>query len=325
MDEEVYIFIIIFLVLAIVGIIVWLLILHKKGKKDVKLGPVSIKFNTGTDNNGSSGYGAGNTLYQQNTVNNTAQAFAPQTNVNNNVQAAPPQTNVNNNVQAAPPQTNVNNNVQAAVPQTNVNNNVQAAVPQTNVNNNVQAAPPQMNVDNFVQPQAPQGFSTFIANPSLRDRRGYACVCNECGTAVIGYGRFGGYCPACHKWSFDKQLVSKYVEEYGNSAQTLFPLVAYPKETVCVRSEGKSTNEDLYVCPQSIVLYNGSDLRVIPFEDMASITASKGASQQLTILIKKADEEGYTNINVDLMGNTFDGAEGEDLVRIKQLAAQRNQ
>ena len=58
---------------------------------------------------------------------------------------------------------------------------------------------------------------------------------------------------------------------------------------------------------------------------MASITASKGASQQLTILIKKADEEGYTNINVDLMGNTFDGAEGEDLVRIKQLAAQRNQ
>jgi len=156
---------------------------------------------------------------------------------------------------------------------------------------------------------------------SLRNEEGYACACKKCGTKVIGYGRAGGFCPICKTWSYDAGMLNDYVEKYGPKSYSAFTLMAYDQSNVNVRMDGKSGAFTMCVTPRSIILRSEYGVCTdIQFEKILSMTASKGVSQQLTIVYKIGEgSSDMKSISIDLKGATFDGAGGEDLLRIKQL------
>lgn len=108
---------------------------------------------------------------------------------------------------------------------------------------------------------------------------------------------------------------------YGVAAESLFVLAAYP-DTHC-RCSGEDYTGVLFVMPGVMVLKarNGKRL-LIPYADISAVSATKGEHQQLVILVRGDDTQPHS-YNIDLKGCSYDGANGEDLLRIRQLIQER--
>lgn len=107
----------------------------------------------------------------------------------------------------------------------------------------------------------------------------------------------------------------------GPETETLFVLVAY--ENVHCRTQGQDYTGILYVMPDMLILkVNSTERLMIPFDDISAVSATKGAAQQLIVLIQGEDVQPIS-YNIDLRGASYDGADGEDLFRIRQLIQER--
>lgn len=138
---------------------------------------------------------------------------------------------------------------------------------------------------------------------------------------MIGFGRFGGYCASCKSWNYDRAAYLEKSTTYGLAAETLFVLAAYPN-THC-RYNGQDYTGILYVMPGAMILkaQNGKQIP-IPYANISAVSATKGATQQLTILVR-GDDTQPISYNIDLRGCSYDGANGEDFLRIRQLIQER--
>lgn len=157
--------------------------------------------------------------------------------------------------------------------------------------------------------------------PSLKDGDGVGSACPSCGQTMVSFGRFGGYCSACNAWNYDRAAYLEKKALYGLAAETLFVLVAY--ENVHCRTQGQDYTGILYVMPGMLILKVNSDERLmIPFDNISAVSATKGAAQQLIVLVQGEDAQPIS-YNIDLKGASYDGAGGEDLFRIRQLIQER--
>ena len=176
-----------------------------------------------------------------------------------------------------------------------------------------------------LQPQAPLQAAPQPERPivntarktSLRDEDGDSSVCSICGKPLTGFGRFGGFCTSCTEWNYDRGFYLLSREKYGPAAESLLILAAY--ENVHYRCQTGDYTGKLYVTPGSLIFTAGNNMRfILLFSDVTKVSATKGSTQQLTVLVQG---EEYTSAyhNFDLQGNSYDGANGEDLLRICQL------
>lgn len=157
--------------------------------------------------------------------------------------------------------------------------------------------------------------------PSLKDGDGVGSACPSCGQVMVSFGRFGGYCSACNVWNYDRAAYLEKKALYGSAAETLFVLAAY--ENVHCRTQGQDYTGILYVMPGMLILKVNSDERLmIPFDNISAVSATKGAAQQLIVLVQGEDTQPIS-YNIDLKGASYDGAGGEDLFRIRQLIQER--
>lgn len=157
--------------------------------------------------------------------------------------------------------------------------------------------------------------------PSLKDGDGVGSACPSCGQTMVSFGRFGGYCSACNAWNYDRAAYLEKKALYGSAAETLFVLAAY--ENVHCRTQGQDYTGILYVMPGMLILKVNSDERLmIPFDNISAVSATKGAAQQLIVLVQGEDAQPIS-YNIDLKGASYDGAGGEDLFRIRQLIQER--
>lgn len=157
--------------------------------------------------------------------------------------------------------------------------------------------------------------------PSLRDEDGFGSACPSCGQVMVGFGRFGGYCSACKAWNYDRGAYLEKKAVYGPSADSLFILAAYGN--VHCRTQGQDYVGILYIMPGSLIMKanNGKHFRVF-FDEISAVSATKGVTQQLTILVR-GDDTQPVSYNIDFKGASYDGAGGEDIVRIRQLIQER--
>lgn len=157
--------------------------------------------------------------------------------------------------------------------------------------------------------------------PSLKDGDGSGTVCPTCGKTMVSFGRFGGYCPSCNAWNYDRAAYLEKKAAYGPAAETLFVLAAY--ENAHCRTQGQDYTGILYVMPSMLILkINSNERLMIPFDNISAVSATKGAAQQLIVLVQGEDAQPIS-YNIDLKGASYDGAGGEDLFRIRQLIQER--
>lgn len=152
---------------------------------------------------------------------------------------------------------------------------------------------------------------------SLRDKVGGSAVCSICGKPLTGFGKSGGYCSSCMEWNYDRGLYLFRREQFGPSAESLFILTAYDK--VHYRCQGGDHLGTLYVTPGSLIFTAEKDMRfILLYSDVTKVSATKGRAQQLSVLVQGEEyASGYHNF--DLQGSSYDGAGGEDLLRICRL------
>lgn len=152
---------------------------------------------------------------------------------------------------------------------------------------------------------------------SLRDKVGGSAVCSICGKPLKGFGKSGGYCSSCMEWNYDRGLYLFRREQFGPSAESLFILTAYDK--VHYRCQGGDHLGTLYVTPGSLIFTTEKDMRfILLYSDVTKVSATKEIAQQLTVLVQGEEyASGYHNF--DLQGSSYDGAGGEDLLRICHL------
>lgn len=177
-------------------------------------------------------------------------------------------------------------------------------------------------VQEFLRNGSPQGNSGIKGDGvSLQDEDGFGSVCSVCGQPMIGFGRFGGYCVSCKSWNYDRAAYQEKLTAYGAAAESLFVLAAYPN-THC-RCRGEDYTGVLFVMPSAMILkaQNGKRLQ-IPYADISAVSATKGVNQQLVILVR-GDDTQPLSYNIDLKGCSYDGANGEDFLRIRQLIQDR--
>lgn len=177
-------------------------------------------------------------------------------------------------------------------------------------------------IQGFLRSSSPQGNSGIKdGGASLQDADGFGSVCSGCGQPMIGFGRFGGYCVSCKSWNYDRAAYQEKSTAYGVAAESLFILAAYPN-THC-RYKGEDYTGVLFVMPGAMILkaQNGRRLQV-SYADISAVSASKGMNQQLVILVR-GDDTQPTSYNIDLKGCSYDGANGEDFQRIRQLIQER--
>lgn len=156
-----------------------------------------------------------------------------------------------------------------------------------------------------------------VIGKSLRDGDGGSAACAICGKRLEGFGRFGGFCSSCIEWDYDRGLYMLHREMYGPSAESLLILAAY--ENVQYRSKTGEYTGMLYVTPGSLIFTSGRNMRLILlFSDVSKVTATRGYAQQLTILAQ-GEEYASEYHNFDLQGSSYDGANYEDLLRIRRL------
>lgn len=177
-------------------------------------------------------------------------------------------------------------------------------------------------VQEFLRNGSQQGNSGIKdGGVSLQDADGFASGCSVCGQPMIGFGRFGGYCISCKSWNYDRAAYVEKSTTYGLAAESLFVLAAYPN-THC-RCRGEDYMGVLFVMPGAMILkaQNGKRL-LIPYADISAVSVTKGVNQQLIILVR-GDDTQPLSYNIDLKGCSYDGANGEDLLRIRQLIQER--
>lgn len=177
-------------------------------------------------------------------------------------------------------------------------------------------------VQEFLRNGSPQGNSGIKDDgASLQDADGFGSVCSVCGQPMIGFGRFGGYCLSCKSWNYDRTVYLEKSTAYGVAAESLFILAAYP-DTHC-RCSGEDYTGVLYVMPGAMILKAQNGKRfLIPYADISAVSATKGVNQQLIILVR-GDDTQPLSYSIDLKGCSYDGANGEDFLRIRQLIQER--
>lgn len=176
------------------------------------------------------------------------------------------------------------------------------------------------------------------SGPSLRDASGAHSFCPRCGERLIGYGDTGGYCVKCGDWSFDNKLIHSRFKLYGKACETLCVLAAYDD----VRMSGHTFYHifgTLFITPFSLLFRpesnaaamkrDGGELRrspkmtgvalQTPYNEIASCHTFQGRDPTLGISYKP--DPGYfaASCSYELQGKSYDGAEGEDMRRVKQL------
>ena len=175
--------------------------------------------------------------------------------------------------------------------------------------------------DSSLQDGSPQNNASRNIIPSLRDGDGFDIACPNCGKTMVSFGRFGGYCPSCNAWNYDRIAYLEKKAGYESEAETMFVLAAY--ENVHCRTQGQDYTGILYVTPGMLILkVNSIEQLMIPFDSISAVSATKGAAQQLVVLVQ-GDDAQPISYNIDLKGASYDGADGEDLFRIRRLIQER--
>lgn len=181
---------------------------------------------------------------------------------------------------------------------------------------------PSRAIDNVGQKPLPTLDSSAA---SLRDEDGGKANCVYCGKSVVGFGGAGGYCKACGRWSYDRARYIADLHGYGESAESLWVLMAYADAHL--RSAGTDIKGTLIIMPGQLIARTRPELglkrKAIRYADISVVSATTGAAQQLTILTKAVSGgQGALqteSVSIDLSGRSYDGADGQDLTRITQL------
>lgn len=177
--------------------------------------------------------------------------------------------------------------------------------------------------DQILEDQAPERQALEVPIAKMIVKRGFgnedegSSICTICGSPLSGFGRFGGFCNSCMEWNYDRGLYLFQREKYGPSAESLFILAAY--EMAHYRCQGGDYLGTLYVTPGSLIFTDGNSMRfILLFSDVTKVSATRGKAQQLTVLVQGEEYvSGYHNF--DLQGSSYDGADGEDLLRVSRL------